>query len=68
MQTPNYECAIAIKPIFTVSPYLSQGHVSESLQSFLGNLCIQGFIGGLMKYCKEEGPGISGLESSDLFQ
>ena len=47
MQTPNYECAIAIKPTFTVSPYLSQGHVSESLQSFLGNLCVQGFIGGL---------------------
>ena len=45
MQTPKYECAIAIKPTFSISHYFSQGHFSESLQSFLGNLCIQGFIG-----------------------
>ena len=55
MQTPNYECAIAIKPTFIVSPYLSQGHVSESLQSFLGNLCVQGFIGGLWNIAKRKG-------------
>ena len=67
MQTPKYECAIAIIPTLSISPYLSQGHFSESLQSFLGNLCIQGFIGGLWNIAKRKGLE-SGLESSDLFQ
>ena len=67
MQTPKCEYAIATKPTLSISPYLSQGHFSESLQNFLDNLCIQGFIGGLWNIAKRKGLE-SGLESSDLFQ
>lgn len=37
MQLLKYKCSIAIKSSFSISPYVGQGHFSESSQYSLGS-------------------------------